>query len=45
MAKGANQPPKKNIGIKKLINIMLAYSPIKNNTKPAAEYFNAITCN
>jgi hypothetical protein len=36
---------RKNIGNKKLISIILAYSPIKNSTKPAAEYFNTITCN
>ena len=33
-----NQPPKNNMTIKLLINIIFAYSPMKNKAKPAAAY-------
>ena len=36
--KGDNQPPKNNIAVNAEINIMLAYSAIKNTANPIPEY-------
>jgi hypothetical protein len=35
---GDDQPPKNNVTAKLLINIILPYSPKKNNANPMAEY-------
>jgi hypothetical protein len=37
-SKGGNQPPKNNNTVNKLINIIFAYSAIKNNAKVIPEY-------